>query len=54
MYLLYPGFGSVPSTVQAWLEFGLEVMQRVVTNPARSKFEVLGPILEEMQESSLL
>ena len=43
-----------PSSVGVWLDYGLEVLLRVLKRKSRTKFEVRWPTVEEMQSSSAL
>ena len=47
-------FGLVPSSVSVWLDCGLEVLYRVVTNAQNVDFQIRWPTKEEMEQSNLL
>lgn len=52
MYRLCASFGVFPSTLQVWLDFGLDVSLLVVRDPTRGEFEVRWQTVEERQQSS--
>eukprot|EP00171_Calliarthron_tuberculosum_P023637 IDg23637t1 len=54
VYRLCPVFGIVPSSIHVWLDYGLEVLTRVVRRPELRDFEIRWPTEEEMRSSSAL
>ena len=54
LYKLCTVFGVVPSSMYVWLDFGLEVLLRVVQNPAYVEYEIRWPIETEMRASAAL
>ena len=54
MYKLCPIFGIVPSTVRAWLEYGLEVLLSVVRDQKNTQFAIAWPKYSEMVQSAAL
>ena len=51
MYSLCPIFGVTDSAIGVWLDFGLEVLRRVVMNKENVDFGIRWPEFEEMKES---
>lgn len=49
---LCPMFGLVPSSVQVWVDYGMEVLFRVVKKKSRKDFAVKWPTEVEMKDSS--
>ena len=54
MYKLCPIFGLVPSSVSVWLDFGLEVMQKIVRTYRDNHFRICWPSEHEMRNSASL
>ena len=49
-----PVFGLVPSSLNVWLSYSLEVLWRAVKDPSREAFAIRWPTEEEMRASSSL
>ena len=47
-------FGIVPSTLQVWLDYAIEVLIHIVRSSAKKDFEIRWPNVDEMKASSAL
>ena len=54
IYSLCPIFGVTDSTVGVWLDYGLEVLKRVVVQKEEKDYEIRWPSYEEMKASAAL
>jgi len=52
MYRISILFGIVPSSVSVWLDFAMEVLQRIVISSHNPDFEIRWPTVPEMKSSS--
>lgn len=54
LYSLCPIFGVTDSRIGVWMNYGLEVLKRVVRDKDANSFEIRWPTVEEMWQSTAL